>query len=140
MCYLNDTGGYDSWMVFFIKETDENNITIVGLCSSAQDYPETDIHFDMARQACVLQLPTHIQQDVAGNYSCSIRISNAEAGKVTAKCPRNVEVKPDPSVRPQPTGILPISLGAAAGVVLVVIVLAPVIILVYLKRRREGKR
>ena len=140
ICYLNDTGGYRQLWATFTRNDKDGNIT-VGHCSrgSIQEHVHGGIiiTFKRALDACVLELPRPIQQQYAGNYSCSLWVTkhDDESGSVLIASHGEVMVRQgtfQPNIYPVLVGVL--------GSVLCLLLVAFIMIFVACYRgRRRGK-
>ena len=85
-CSLSKTGAtrYRNWIVEFTKLGEKNTSQAVGLCIenvSISNYNTP--YYSESSEACILKLPSPIQQQDAGNYSCTLHIRHTETNFTT---------------------------------------------------------
>ena len=96
-CSLSKTGAtrYRNWIVEFTKLDEKNTSQSVGLCIenvSISNYNTP--YYSESLEACILKLPSPIQQQDAGNYSCTLYIRYTETNIMTRlHSQTSVEVK-----------------------------------------------
>ena len=80
----------------FIKEDDQGHNKTVGFCIQEITAQDNDIYYvdSEGKEACVLKLPAEVQQQDAGEYSCSLHIRHMETKKITLHSHEKVPVIP----------------------------------------------